>query len=232
MSEHLAPEVDERRVDTPPLPAATVVLIRDSRSGLETLMLRKSSRVAFGGMWVFPGGRVDATDCEGVDELGAARRAAVRESLEEAGLVVDTRGLVTLSHWTPPPISPKRFVTWFFIARAPRSAVSIDGCEIREHAWMRPAEALERRDAGEIEIAPPTFVTLYDLARCSGVDAALDLARGREPERFATRLSRIEGGVVAMWHGDAGYPEGVPERSGPRHRLWMLDAGWRYERDA
>jgi 8-oxo-dGTP pyrophosphatase MutT (NUDIX family) len=227
----LAKWSEGKRVATPPLPAATVVLVRDSRNGLETLMLRRNSRIAFGGMWVFPGGRVDAADREGVDELSGARRAAVRESLEEAGLVVDERSLVPFSHWTPPPIAPKRFATWFFIARAPHSAVSIDGGEIHEHAWMRPAQALQRRDAGEIEVAPPTFVTLYELERCSGVDAALEIARTREPERFATVLSRVEGGVVAMWHGDAGYDAGVAERSGPRHRLWMLDDGWRYERD-
>ena len=39
--------------------AATVVLLRDGAGGLETLLLRRNSRIAFGGMWVFPGGRVD-----------------------------------------------------------------------------------------------------------------------------------------------------------------------------
>jgi 8-oxo-dGTP pyrophosphatase MutT (NUDIX family) len=42
--------------------AATVVLLRDGDDGLETLMLRKNSRLAFGGMWVFPGGRIDDGD--------------------------------------------------------------------------------------------------------------------------------------------------------------------------
>ena len=67
--------------------AATVILLRDTPGGLETLMLRRDSKLAFvGGMWVFPGGRVDPEDAAGLapgDELGAARRAAVRESLEE-----------------------------------------------------------------------------------------------------------------------------------------------------
>ena len=47
---------------TPAVPAATVVVLRDAPSGVEVLMLRKSSRIAFGGMWVFPGGRIDAAD--------------------------------------------------------------------------------------------------------------------------------------------------------------------------
>lgn len=215
---------------TPPVPAATVVLVRDGEGSLETLVLRRNSRIAFGGMWVFPGGRVDDEDRTGGDDLESARTAAVRESLEEAGLVLDPTDLVPFSHWTPPPITPKRYATWFFIARAPTTAVSIDGVEIHEHAWMGPAEALEKRAAGEIELAPPTFVTLFELARCGDGEAALRLARTREPEHFATVIGRAEGGVVAMWHGDAGYDDAAPDRPGARHRLSMLDSGWSYER--
>ena len=73
------------------VPAATVILVRDGAGGLETLMLRRNSTLDFaGGMWVFPGGRVDDADRDGAaDDLHAARRAAVREAEEEAGLVVD-----------------------------------------------------------------------------------------------------------------------------------------------
>ncbi len=207
-----------------------MVLLRDGSSGPEALMLRKNSRIAFGGMWVFPGGRVDAEDRVGDDELAGARRAAVREAREESGLVVDERGLVPFSHWTPPPITPKRFLTWFFVARAPTSAVTIDGGEIHEHTWLSPAEALVQRDKGEIELAPPTFVTLWELARDPSVESALSRARAREPERFETVIGRVDGGAVAMWHGDAGYGEAQPDLPGPRHRLWMQDDGWRYER--
>jgi hypothetical protein len=34
-----------------------------------------------------------------------------------------------------------------------------------------------------------------------------------------------------MWHGDAGYADGKPDLPGARHRLWMVEGGWRYERD-
>ena len=44
------------------IPAATVVLLRDGAQGMETLMLRKNSKIAFAGMWVFPGGRIDVED--------------------------------------------------------------------------------------------------------------------------------------------------------------------------
>jgi 8-oxo-dGTP pyrophosphatase MutT (NUDIX family) len=212
-----------------------VILVRDAAAGLETLMLRRSSKAAFGGMWVFPGGKVDAADRAGLDpgdELEAARRAAVREAVEETGLAVPDASLVPFSHWTPPSVAPVRFHTWFFLAPAPAGRVAVDQGEIHEHAWLRPEEALRRRDAKEIELAPPTFVTLVELSRFGSVGAALAAARARSPERFTTRIAKAEGGMVALWHGDAGYESGDAARPGPRHRLWMLDAGWRYDRDA
>ena len=48
--------------DSELIPAATVVVLRDAETGLEALMLRRNSKIAFGGMWVFPGGRVDEED--------------------------------------------------------------------------------------------------------------------------------------------------------------------------
>jgi len=43
--------------------AATVLLLRESEGELEVLMMRRGTGLAFmGGMWVFPGGRVDACD--------------------------------------------------------------------------------------------------------------------------------------------------------------------------
>ena len=221
--------------EKPPVQAATVILVRDGAEGLEALMLRRNSKIAFGGMWVFPGGSVDEADRADLapgDELGAARRTAVREAAEEAGLAVEPEGLVAFSHWTPPAIAPRIFLTWFFIAPAPSGHVAIDRGEIHDHAWMRPAEALRRRDAGEIELAPPTFVTLADLARAESVERALATARARTPERYRTRIAKGDGGMVALWHGDAGYESGDASAPGARHRLAMLDSGWVFERSA
>ena len=196
-------------------------------------MLRKNSKIAFGGMWVFPGGRVDDEDRDPErpeDELVAARRAAVREAKEEAGLELRAGDLLPFSHWTPPPITPKRYLTWFFLAPAPDTEVVIDGGEIHEHLWMEPVDALARRDAGEIELAPPTWVTLNALARWESVARAIAAVAALEPERFETHIAVEEGGPTALWRGDAGWPSSDAAAPGPRHRLRMHAAGWSYER--
>ena len=222
----------------PLIPAATVVVLRDHvDGGVEALMVRRNSKLEFaGGMWVFPGGRVDDTDRADLaadDAEGAARRAAAREAAEEAGLELDADALVWFSHWTPPPISPKRFSTYFFATAAPSAdlVVTIDGGEIHDHAWMRPRTAMARRDAHEIELSPPTWITIEELARHDTVDAALGAFRARAAEHFATQIALVGDHAVAMYDGDAAYGGGDPEADGARHRLWMGDDGWRYERD-
>jgi len=90
-------------------PAATVMIVRDAEPSFEIFMLRRTSNAVFaGGMYVFPGGRVDADDHEdkydlwrvGPSDEQAAQRsalgtewrgywvAAIRESFEEAGLLL------------------------------------------------------------------------------------------------------------------------------------------------
>ncbi len=239
-------DLDVEREVPDAVPAATVILVRDGDDGLETLMLRRNSKLAFaGGHWVFPGGRVDDDDLEpSADEalegevpdqdqrtLQAARRAAVREAAEEADLLVEVDSLVPFAHWTPPPVAIKRFATWFFLAPAPTGDVTVDMGEIHEHQWVRPADALRKRDEGEIELSPPTWCTLDRLAASATVADAIADATDAEVEHFETHIARADaGGAVAMWHGDAGYESGDPDLPGPRHRLWMVPGPWRFER--
>ena len=223
---------------TPAVPAATVVPLRDGPAGVETLMLRRNSRLEFaGGMWVWPGGRIDPDDYPGgavSDDPtaleAAARAAAGREAAEEAGLTIDPAGMVWFAHWTPPAISPKRFATFFFAAPAPDGEVTIDGGEIHDHAWWAPSEAMRLRNALEIELSPPTWITLEHLRDHATVDALLADLSTRPPQYFATRFASVEGGAVALYAGDAGYEDEDADRPGPRHRLWMVGADWRYER--
>jgi 8-oxo-dGTP pyrophosphatase MutT (NUDIX family) len=224
------------------LDAATVVLLRDTAAGPECLMLHKNRGQAFGGAWVFPGGRVEPGDGSG--DAGT-RAAAVREVREETGLQIDAGRLVPLAHWSPPRNAPRRYLTWFFVTALPPGArdVVVDGGEIGDHVWTTPAAALDRHARGEIELLPPTWMTLRRLAPHADVAAALADAAAGPVERFATRIAQHDGMLVALWEQDVAYPPddgpdaleapatGVPlDAPGPRHRLTMDPAGWRYER--
>lgn len=220
------------------IPAATVAVLRDGETGLEVLMLRRNSKIAFGGMWVFPGGRVDDTDAVGgadgrSDELATAAAAAAREASEEAGVVVDPSALVWFSHWVPPPITPRRYSTFFFAVQLDDSAspVTVDDGEITAYEWMRPIDALVRRDNGEIELAPPTWMTLNQLRGFSDANIALSALNDLKPTFYETRLVWTDNGPVAMWEGDAGYKDIDPSQAGPRHRLTMAADRYSFQDD-
>ncbi len=225
--------------ETPPLPAvpaATVIVLRDSENSqkrIEVLLLRRNSKTAFhGGAWVFPGGHIDPEDYNPDapdDMLAAARQAAVREAHEEAGLSISKQTLFYFSHWTTPLVRPKRFSTWFFVTQAGKDTVQVDGAEINAHKWMCPHEALEARQAGELELPPPTFVSLTKLSAFETVKDALEYVRGREPDIFFPKLEKVDGGHCSLYHGDAGYKSAHVHEPGMHHRLWMLQSGWHYE---
>ena len=214
------------------IPAATVVLLRDSDKGIEVLMLRKNSKITFGGMWVFPGGKIDAEDHHNTaDDDHAARNAAARETLEETGLTVQPEAFEWFAHWTPPPGPQKRFATWFFAVHIQQSDdVVIDDGEIKEHAWINPAAALAQHASGEIDLVPPTWVTLYHLTKYAPSSAALAHFRDNDAKVYSTRVAKDAGGRrVAMWHGDAGYEPWDADVDGHRHRLIMAEGGFIFE---
>lgn len=81
--------------ETEAIPAATVIVMRECEGAPELLMVERAAAMSFaGGALVFPGGRVDPGDVAlaelhpGDAEDNAARIAAIRETLEEAGVAV------------------------------------------------------------------------------------------------------------------------------------------------
>ncbi|MBT8470291.1 MAG: NUDIX domain-containing protein [Deltaproteobacteria bacterium] len=220
--------------------AATTVCLRDGKRGLEVLLVRRTAKLVFyGGAWVFPGGRVDPGDAEragiDTDDLyceAAARQAAAREAHEEAKVVVDPEALVPISHWTTPPGRPRRFATWFFVAHTPVDDVEVDAGEIEQHRWFTLAEALSAHGAGHIELPPPTYVTLDQLRAHELAAQVIQVARdsGSPVVRYVPKPIIRKDGVISLYEGDAGYNTGDPSAKGRRHRLSMLQDGWRYER--
>ena len=85
---------------------------------------------------------------------------------------------------------------------------------------------------GQIELAPPTYVTLHTLGEYATVAAALEGLGAGEPRRYVTRIAGTEEGMVVMWKGDAGYEQADASVSGPRHRLLMTKEGFFFEDSA
>jgi len=224
--------------------ACTVVLLRDGVTGLEVLMLeRPRASSAFAGAWVFPGGKVDPADRPGpggrqLADGAAAQVAGLREVAEETGLQLQPRDLVQLSLWTPMQRLPRRFRTWFLIARAPSAEVALNPGEHDAYAWLAPADALARHAGGAMVLVPPTWVTLHHLGRFATVAQALDRTTAATPFSYESYL--LPPGAVGdagpatpgqpagiMWAGDECHPQPAPPRG--RHRITMTSLPWVFE---
>lgn len=85
--------------ESPLLPAATILLLRDGPTGLETFMVVRHHQIDFAsGALVFPGGKVDAGDaevhhrCDGTGDAEPEQvtimAGAIREAFEECGVLL------------------------------------------------------------------------------------------------------------------------------------------------
>ncbi len=167
---------------TVPRQAASIILLRGGSQALEVLLVKRTEKARFmGGVWVFPGGGVDAHEGEGD---AAHRLAAVRELVEEAGVALpDPAGadLVKFSQWITPAQVKIRFDTHFFLASAPADAqVMVDGEECVDFGWFTPQGALAAHESGEILLVFPTIKHLEQFSAFGSADALLGHAGGRE----------------------------------------------------
>jgi 8-oxo-dGTP pyrophosphatase MutT (NUDIX family) len=146
---------------------------------LEVLLVRRNPEARFmPGVWVFPGGAVDAADGDGEP---AHRTAAARELAEEAAIEVDPEELVAYSRWITPRVVPIRFDTRFYLALAPaHSPPKPDGSETVDAGWFSPASALEKHRADELPLVFPTIKHLESLVPFANAEEALEAARRRE----------------------------------------------------
>ena len=148
-----------------PRAAATVVLLRDGRGGVEAYLQRRPMGMGFaGGLWVFPGGRVDEADRDPaveaswagpspaawaerlgleVDQARGQVVAACREVLEEAGLL-----LATPSPAEAELAAARRDLlagSASFVELLAGLGVRLDAARLRYWAWWLTPEAEPRR---------------------------------------------------------------------------------------
>ncbi len=104
-------------------------------------------------------------------------RAPFRDLLREAP--VDFSSLVWTSRWITPRALPKRFDTYFFLARAPEAGIAtIENDEAVDLAWISPSAALARHSANEFEMVFPTIKNLEALIGFRSIDDLFESRRG------------------------------------------------------
>lgn len=222
-------------------PAATIILLREGEAGPEVWLMERNRSIAFmASAWVFPGGRVDDGDAALpaiteppaalVDEIPRAFwTAAARELEEEAGVRMggpegyDLACLRVWAHWLTPEVEPRRFDTWFFVARLPEGAEPvIDGGEAVDGRWYRPADAIALAMEGRLPVAPPTLRTLFEIEPYPTVDAILGAERRHPP--VCPRFVQADDTMYVVLPGDPEHPS--TERVDPPFRYVFHHGRW------
>jgi 8-oxo-dGTP pyrophosphatase MutT (NUDIX family) len=185
---------------TPPRQSASVIVVRDGAAGIEVLLVQRNPAQRFmGGVWVFPGGALNAGESH--------RAAAVRELGEEAGVAgVDPELLVRYSRWITPELIEIRFDTHFFLVRVPDGArPRADGDECVDLRWATPAGAVDAYGRGELALVFPTLKHLEELAAFATVDELLAHARDREVRPVVPRIVLDGDTPRVLLPGEPGY---------------------------
>jgi 8-oxo-dGTP pyrophosphatase MutT (NUDIX family) len=139
------------------------------------------------------------------EEIAADRRHFL-DLITELDLYLDLEALSVFARWITPPLTPKRFDTWFYVADAPADQLALcDGWETVDAEWIAPAEAIRLGEAGERTVIFPTRMNLKLLAEASSAEDAITRARARELVTVEPKITERPGGRVLVLPPNAGY---------------------------
>ncbi len=126
-----------------------------------------------------------------------SRAISLTELLRRRGLVLRTDLLAALSCWVTPSMRPRRYRTWFFVARLPEGQVARDVSTESDHVgWHSMRAALIEVAAGRMTMLPPTYATLAELYDATTPDEALTLAAGLPWLEVEPYFDPAAGGLV------------------------------------
>jgi 8-oxo-dGTP pyrophosphatase MutT (NUDIX family) len=126
-----------------------------------------------------------------------SRELALTAFLQRRGLVLRTDLLGAWGAWLTPVFEPRRFRTWFFVARLPTGQRTRDvSRESSSVAWIRAADAVDQAEAGELLLMPPTYLTSLEVSGYADAAAVLAAAEGRVLEMHTPQLEAVGGDHV------------------------------------
>jgi len=125
------------------------------------------------------------------------RELSFAEFLHRRDLVLRADLLAAWTHWITPVFEPKRFDTRFFVAALPPGQVTRDvSTESDTVTWATPEQATGSVDEGSMQMLPPTYVTLMDMARIPTPEEALRVAPQRQIRPIQPFMRFDESGAV------------------------------------
>jgi len=129
-----------------------------------------------------------------------AREVSLSHVLTRRGLVLRSDLLSVWDAWLTPVFEPKRYRTWFFVARLPAGQVTRDvSRESSSVTWLPASLAADQADSGALAMMPPTYLTSLEVGTFTDADAVLDEAVARTPTMFCPTVEPLgDGWTLSM----------------------------------
>jgi 8-oxo-dGTP pyrophosphatase MutT (NUDIX family) len=126
-----------------------------------------------------------------------SRELAMTDFLTRRGLVLRTDLLGTWSGWLTPIFEPKRYRTWFFVARLPEGQRTRDvSSESSSVVWRPALSAVDEVEAGEMAMLPPTYLTCLHVGQHATADDVLAVTADRTVEMFTPEVEPLDTGFT------------------------------------
>ena len=148
--------------------------------------------------------------------IGAAYREPIRRGKASMkDLACDL--LVPFAHWITPSISPKRYDTWFYLAKAPEGQLgSHDNSETVASLWINPDQALAGAENKIYNIVFATRMNLRKLGKSDNVKLAMNLAQANKVITVEPEVINENNNITFRIPQEAGYDmEQETETVGP-----------------
>jgi len=140
-----------------------------------------------------------------------ARDLSFAEFLERRGLVLRSDLLGAWTRWITPEFEPRRYDTWFFVAALPEGQRTRNAStEADRTVWIRPQDAADGYDKGELLMMPPTLATLRQLTAYGTAADALAAAPGLDLTPVLARARLTDGEIVLSWPGHDEFTKHIP----------------------
>lgn len=135
-----------------------------------------------------------------------AGKTAFLDVVRDLDAKLDLNTLTVFARWITPPMTPKRFDTWFYVAHAPADQLAAcDGRETVDAEWIEPSEVLRLAQAGKRKVIFPTRMNVQLLAEASSADDCIARAQARKLVTVRPEMKDTPNGKVLALPPDAGY---------------------------
>ncbi|MFF3872523.1 NUDIX hydrolase [Streptomyces sp. NPDC001978] len=140
-----------------------------------------------------------------------ARDLSFAEFLDRRGLVLRSDLLGAWTRWITPEFESRRYDTWFFVAALPEGQRTRNAStEADRTVWIRPHEAADGYDKGELMMMPPTIATLRQLFPYDTAAEVLAAAPARDMTPVLARARLVDDEIILAWPGHDEFTKRIP----------------------